>query len=174
MISLRKYYCIGPHSFFRYTGLVYTGQSQLGPFVFLSLSIFLLHCQNCIKMEHRSIIILPLYFNLSDRFFPFIVRVTLRRMSKLLERPIEVLSSLLTRQQKASLSFLTTCLYLTYGVFIKYCVFILFFIFLNSASSATALVFYLPGVCTHTDAEGKQREGRVRNICKFLKKKHII
>ena len=31
-----------------------------------------------------------------------------------------------------------------------------FVIFLNSASSATALVFYLPGVCTHTDTEGKQ------------------
>ena len=31
-----------------------------------------------------------------------------------------------------------------------------FVIFLNSASSAEALVFYLPGVCTHTDTEGKQ------------------
>ena len=31
-----------------------------------------------------------------------------------------------------------------------------FVIFLNSASSAVALVFYLPGVCTHTDTEGKQ------------------
>ena len=29
-------------------------------------------------------------------------------------------------------------------------------IFLNSASSAVALLFYLPGVCTHTDPEGKQ------------------
>ena len=29
-------------------------------------------------------------------------------------------------------------------------------IFLNSASSALALVFYLPGVCTHTDTKGKQ------------------
>ena len=29
-------------------------------------------------------------------------------------------------------------------------------IFLNSASSAAALLFYLPGVCTHTDTEGKQ------------------
>ena len=29
-------------------------------------------------------------------------------------------------------------------------------IFLNSASSAAVLVFYLPGVCTHTDTEGKQ------------------
>ena len=43
----------------------------------------------------------------------------------------------------------------TYRVFIKYCVFPLkFWIFLNSASSAAALVFYLPGVCTHTDTEG--------------------
>ena len=39
-------------------------------------------------------------------------------------------------------------------------------IFLNSASSAAALVFYLPGVCTHTDTEGKQRKARVRNILK--------
>ena len=29
-------------------------------------------------------------------------------------------------------------------------------IFLTSASSAAALVFYLPGVCTHTHTEGKQ------------------
>ena len=36
-----------------------------------------------------------------------------------------------------------------YRVFIKYCVFSLKFgIFLNSASSAAALVFYLPCVCT--------------------------
>ena len=40
----------------------------------------------------------------------------------------------------------------SYRVFIKYCVFSLKFCdFLNSASSAAALVFYLPGVCTHTD-----------------------
>ena len=39
-----------------------------------------------------------------------------------------------------------------------------FVIFLNSASSAPALMFYLPGVCTHTDTEGKQRKARVRNI----------
>ena len=38
-------------------------------------------------------------------------------------------------------------------------------IFLNSASSAAALVFYLPGVRTHTDAE-ENREVRVRNILK--------
>ena len=31
-------------------------------------------------------------------------------------------------------------------------------IFLNSVSSAAALVFYLPGVCTHTDTEGKQSQ----------------
>ena len=29
-------------------------------------------------------------------------------------------------------------------------------IFLNSASAAAALVFYLPLMCTHTDTEGKQ------------------
>ena len=41
-------------------------------------------------------------------------------------------------------------------------------IFLNSASSTAALVFYLPGVCTHTDTKGKQRKTRVRNIFKIL------
>ena len=44
-----------------------------------------------------------------------------------------------------------------YRVLINYCVFPYnFVIFLNSASFAAALVFYLPGVCTHTDTEGKQ------------------
>ena len=37
-------------------------------------------------------------------------------------------------------------------------------IFLNSASSAAALVFYLPGVCTHTVTKGKQRKTRDRHI----------
>ena len=42
-------------------------------------------------------------------------------------------------------------------VFIEYCVFPEnFVIILNSVISAAALVFYLPGVCTHTDTEGKQ------------------
>ena len=44
-------------------------------------------------------------------------------------------------------------------MFIKYCVFSLKCCdFLNSASSAAALVFYLPGMCTHTDTEGKQSQ----------------
>ena len=61
-----------------------------------------------------------------------------------------------------------------YRVFIKYCAFPLnFVIFLNSASSAVALVFYLPGVCTHTYTEGKQRKARVRNIIKSAKKHNI-
>ena len=47
-------------------------------------------------------------------------------------------------------------------------------IFLNSARSAAALVFYLPGVCTHTDTEGKQRTTRVRNILKFFGKNTIF
>ena len=47
-------------------------------------------------------------------------------------------------------------------------------IFLNSASSAAALVFYLPGVCTHTDTEGKQRKGRVRNIFKISEKTQFL
>ena len=47
-------------------------------------------------------------------------------------------------------------------------------IFLNSANSAAALVFYLPGVCTHTDTEGKQRKARVRNIFKNSEKNTIF
>ena len=48
-------------------------------------------------------------------------------------------------------------------------------IFLNSASSAAALVFYLPGVCTHIDTEGKQRKTRaVRNILKSLEKTQYL
>ena len=49
-----------------------------------------------------------------------------------------------------------------------------FVICLNSASSAAALVFYLPGVCTHTDTEGKQREARVWNILKSLEKTQYL
>ena len=56
------------------------------------------------------------------------------------------------------------CLFRSYRVFIKYCVFSLkFVIFLNSASSAAALVFDLP-LCTLTDSEGKPRKARVRSI----------
>ena len=47
-------------------------------------------------------------------------------------------------------------------------------IFLNSASSAAALVFYLPGVCTHTDTEGKQRKARVRNNFKNSEKTQYL
>ena len=61
---------------------------------------------------------------------------------------------------------------LSYRVFIKYCVFSLkIFNFLNSASSAAALVFYLPGVCTHTDTEGKQSP---ENILKSSKKTQYL
>ena len=45
-----------------------------------------------------------------------------------------------------------------------------FVIFLNSASSAAALVFYLPGVCTHTATEGKQSP---EYFSKFGKKHNI-
>ena len=62
-----------------------------------------------------------------------------------------------------------------YSVFINYCVFSYNFgLFLNSASSAAALVFYLPGMCTHTDTEGKQRKPRVRNILKKSEKIHYL
>ena len=37
-------------------------------------------------------------------------------------------------------------------------------IFLNSASSAAALVFYLPGVCTHTNNEGRPESGIFFNV----------
>ena len=47
-------------------------------------------------------------------------------------------------------------------------------IFLNSASSAAAPVFYLPGMCTHTDTEGKERKVRVRNILKFWEKTQYL
>ena len=43
-------------------------------------------------------------------------------------------------------------------------------IFLNSASSAVALVFYLAGVCTHTDTERKQSP---EHILKSLNKNNI-
>ena len=49
-----------------------------------------------------------------------------------------------------------------------------FVIFLNSASSAAALVFYLPGVSTHTDTEGKQRKARVRNTLKSKKTQYLM
>ena len=52
-----------------------------------------------------------------------------------------------------------------------YRVFIVFF--LNSASSAAALVFDLP-LCTHTDTEGKPKEARVRNIFQNLRKNTIF
>ena len=59
-------------------------------------------------------------------------------------------------------------------VFIKYCFFSLKFCdFLNSASSAAALVFYLPSECTNTDTERKKRKERVRNILKSSKKHNI-
>ena len=47
-------------------------------------------------------------------------------------------------------------------------------IFLNSASTAAALVFYLPSECTHTDTEGKQRKARVRNILKYSGKSQYL
>ena len=45
---------------------------------------------------------------------------------------------------------------------------------LNCNSSAAALVFYLPGVCTHTDIKRKQRKTRVRNILKSPKKTQYL
>ena len=47
-------------------------------------------------------------------------------------------------------------------------------IFLNSASSAAALVFYLPGECTPTDTEGKTEKGQSQEYFKNFRKKHNI
>ena len=47
-------------------------------------------------------------------------------------------------------------------------------IILNSAISAAALVFYLPGECTQTDTEGKQRKVRVRKYFKIFGKNIIF
>ena len=43
-------------------------------------------------------------------------------------------------------------------------------IFLNSVSSAAALVFYLPGVCTPTDTEEKTEKGQSQEYSKNKKK----
>ena len=45
--------------------------------------------------------------------------------------------------------------------------------FLNSGRAVAALVFYLPGVCTHTDTDRKRRKARVRNILKSSTKNTI-
>ena len=47
-------------------------------------------------------------------------------------------------------------------------------IILNSAISASALVFYLPVMCTHTDTEGKQRKVRVQNYFKIFEKTQYL
>ena len=60
-------------------------------------------------------------------------------------------------------------------MFIKYCVFSLkFVIFLNSASSAAALDFYLPGVCTVHWHRGENRERPESGIFYNLRKKNTI
>ena len=47
-------------------------------------------------------------------------------------------------------------------------------VFLNSASSAAALVVYLPGVCTHTDTEGKTEKGQSQEYFKIFGKNTIL
>ena len=47
-------------------------------------------------------------------------------------------------------------------------------IFLNTASSAAALVFYLPGVCTSTDTEGKTEKGQGQEYFKIFGKNAIF
>ena len=55
-----------------------------------------------------------------------------------------------------------------YRMFIKYCE------FSELCQFFAALVFYLPGGCTHTDTQGKQRAARVRNLLKFSEKNTIF
>ena len=47
---------------------------------------------------------------------------------------------------------------------------LIFVIFLNSASSAAALVFYLPGVCTRTDTKGKTEKDKSPEYFKIFEK----
>ena len=62
-----------------------------------------------------------------------------------------------------------------YRVFINFVFFPSnFVIILNSASSAAALVFYQPVMCTHTATEGKQRKVRVRKNVKIFEKKQYL
>ena len=58
-------------------------------------------------------------------------------------------------------------------MFIKYCVFSLKFCDFSElchASSAAALVFYLPVVCTHTDTRGETETGQSPEYFKILGK----
>ena len=71
-----------------------------------------------------------------------------------------------------SQSLVLSSLVWTYRVFIKYSVFFLiFFIFLNSASSAAALVFYLP---VHTLTPRENRERQSQEYSKIFRKKNNI
>ena len=49
-----------------------------------------------------------------------------------------------------------------------------FMIFLNSASSAAALVFYLSGVCTHTNDKSKTEKGQSQEYFKIFKKTQYL
>ena len=60
------------------------------------------------------------------------------------------------------------------GCSFKIVFFLKMLFFLNSASFVASLVFYLPGVCTDTDNEGKPREARVRNILSYIRKNTIF
>ena len=72
-------------------------------------------------------------------------------------------------------SYRLPCFNPRYRVSIEYCVFSLKFCdFSELRGSAAALVFYLPGMCTHADTEGKQRKARVRNILKSSEKNTIF
>ena len=64
----------------------------------------------------------------------------------------------------------------TYRVFIKYCVFSLKCCdFSEPCQSCCTVGFYLPGLCTHTETEGKhQRKSRVQNILKSSEKNTIF
>ena len=91
--------------------------------------------------------------------------------------PIQLLEAFVHDERLALMPLF--CIAINFGLCTGCSINIVFFpnnsvIFLNSASSAAALVFYLPGVCTYIDTEGKQRKTRVRNIIKSLEKTQYL
>ena len=64
-----------------------------------------------------------------------------------------------------------------YRVFIKYCVFSLKFCDFSELYQfccSAGVLSYLPGLCTHTETEGKQRKAKVRNILKSSEKTQYL
>ena len=113
----------------------------------------------CIVPLHCTGALCPLLMDLCGDSFPFYILVAILFGFSLSAWPAVTSSMLVIRDLSIYLFFYLSiqlsiyllppdfCILVIYRVFIKYCVFFLkFWIFLNSASSAAALVFYLPGV----------------------------